>query len=151
MCALEACKALDRHGKFLFWYFKIRPHLGINLISRYYIVNIPKFENLAPRRWNRTTASLPAYRFEACTPDHRRSSGRWELTSRSLYTQMWLIQIRINIMVRAPISIISTTKVQKSTKMVKSVSDPYPLILDMNLIFQECSTNMPRRERNETN
>ena len=30
---------------------------------------------MAPRRWNRTTASLPAYRFEACTPDHRSSSG----------------------------------------------------------------------------
>ena len=28
-----------------------------------------------PRRWNRTTAPLGAYRFEACNPDHRVSSG----------------------------------------------------------------------------
>ena len=80
MCALEACKALDRHGKFLVKYSHNKvPHQLHNILN---------FENLAPRRWNRTTASLPAYRFEACTPDHRRSSGRWELTSRSLYTQM---------------------------------------------------------------
>ena len=30
-----------------------------------------------PRRWNRTTALLSAYRFEACNPDHRMSSGHY--------------------------------------------------------------------------
>ena len=81
MCALEACKALDRHGKFCFSIYR-------KTLCRK-ILKIPmKFQKMAPRRWNRTTASLPAYRFEACTPDHRRSSGQWESTFRSLYTQM---------------------------------------------------------------
>ena len=32
-------------------------------------------ERGTPTRWNRTTPSLDGYRFEACTPDHRSSSG----------------------------------------------------------------------------
>ena len=33
-------------------------------------------KHFPPRRWNRTTAPLSAYRFEACNPDHRISSGQ---------------------------------------------------------------------------
>lgn len=34
-----------------------------------------------PSRWNRTTLTLISYRFEACTPDHRGSTGRNVLES----------------------------------------------------------------------
>ena len=40
-----------------------------------------------PRRWNRTTALLSAYRFEACNPDHRMSSGHWR-------TKIYLCSVR---------------------------------------------------------
>lgn len=34
---------------------------------------------MTPERWNRTTLPLGSYRFEACTPAHRRSSGHWNV------------------------------------------------------------------------
>ena len=61
---------------------KLLGRLGDNLLSiiiflRHFKVIKKNFLNLSPpRRWNRTTVPLDTYRFEACTPDHRGSSGQ---------------------------------------------------------------------------
>ncbi len=46
-----------------------------------FIQNTSYVSFVSPRRWNRTTLPLGSYRFEACTPDHRRSSRQGVLLS----------------------------------------------------------------------